>query len=220
MNRTSAELFVLAAQVDARGQYDLADRMERLAIDIDDIGEEYHGGFDPEHQTFRGPGRNPITRPQFADPNSPHYDPDRVKPGHKPWLQSPDVMRGHSSGEFERLRPGEQANDPGAQTDLFPGVDEEEVMGQVMGDLRADYPEMADMDDDEIVSRLIHAVYASMRYDDPAEFEAMVASGKPIDYDPEILKQAKREVSRMLGIRFEPKEQVAQENYEPYDPRG
>lgn len=218
MDRSSAmqEIIALAGVLEGRGQFDLADRMERLAIGLDDLSEEHYQGFDPEHPTFRGPERNPIQRPHFADPQSMWHDPNRVKPGHKPWLQSPEVMGGNVASEFEQVDRRDHPSDPEARVHSYGPLDEDQIMEQVMAGIREDFPEYADVEDDELVSRLIHAVYVSLKYGSDEllpQFEEAVAAGQRIDYDPEILEQAKKEISRLISGKFEEKEQAMQDNY-------
>lgn len=223
MDRSSAvqEFIALAGVLDGRGQFDLADRMERLAINLNDLGESYLQGFDPQHPTFRGPLWNPIQRPQFADPDSPQYDPDRVLPGHGEWLQSPEVMGGNVASGFDKVDRRDRPGDPNARVHSYGSLDKDRIMEQVMADIRENFPEYKDVEDDELISRLIHAVYVSLKYGDDEllpQFEAAVSAGQRIDYDPEILEQANNEISRLISDKFNEIEQTEQDSYEEQGP--
>ena len=244
-------MFALAADLDARGQYDLADRIETMARMAAIYGDEVEslvpaaGGwaFDPNSPHFRG---NPQTKLRYEpvmehgrkvrDPESgrvrkqvrqpwqrsPYskgqhgHDPEYVTPGERPFTMGDEVQRGLHPSEWETYEsPSGSGNDPRGEYVSQQPIDEGQIWESVMADLKEEFG-LSGKDDTEVFSRLINVFYAFLQSGGDEEgmtdWLAQREAALPIDYDPELLKQAKDEAAKWVSDKFYSTEQEMQGN--------
>jgi len=188
----------LAQVLDARGQYDLADRIDRVAgLFGDEIDEGAHGGFDPERPPFRGYPRNKLPKPRFGLPR------DGIFPGQSPWPVADEIMGDNTASEFETTL--DHPHSPNPRIEMHDPIDEGEIWEDVMAAMSEEFPGIGGDSTEEMISRLVHAQYRTLS-GDSGETDA------PMEYDPEILQRARSDVAAWIGDKFEQIERGRQEN--------
>jgi hypothetical protein len=183
------EIIKIANLLDSREQYRMADRMEKLAAIDDEELYQYEPHpkdlykFDPENSLFGG----------MAD----------------------EVSSGNKTRPFETVEgpPGITPYDEYVGHDA---IDENEVWDIVLNEMREMFPEFIDenCDDDEFISRVVHGRYMNLKNGDNTDrgLKFVKRNLGSMEYDKELLEQAKKEVSDWISSKFQDAEEGLQQN--------
>ena len=219
MNSIQRGMVVLAKILDDRHQFDIADIMERMAMDFlpEDMRDTSAYGFDPEGPPFRGELQTKVpwgrkNKETGIREIKPRWTEDKPSPGVRPWTIGEDLADGNAASEWETYHsPSGSGNDPRGDYQQHSALDTDEIMDAVVAEIVKDLPGVDGGSNEEIISKLVHAYYSELAYDEDS-FGELMESGGQIQYDPELFEKAKRDVGKYISQRFEAIESEMQGN--------